>query len=250
MAEGRAWRAVATIEVDGTTAAPVRLGTSAAVTIGRSPRAGLLSPSPRIEVPRELARLRCTRAGWMLENEGSTAGRLPKPVRVAGPSIRSPHGATFQPRAWILLDRGDWTLEWDVGVAVIVRLTAETTAHAHLEVAVDDPRAAQGMATIAQDPISLTALQRRQLAALFAYLIRGEDEPETPYLVAARLLESDPAAQAHAREVVKSSVFPNVRRKVNSERRRWGLDGLRTLDEVGRYLVDVTGTLGADDLED
>lgn len=247
MSKERHWNATASISVAGIDADRFQLDTAAAVTIGRSPRCGLASPSPRIEVPRELARLRATRSGWVLENEGTTVGRRPKPVRVTGPDITSPGGAAFAPHAWVLLGPGAWTLEWDVGVRVVVRLQPhETGADAALPIARDEPRQPSGMATIAPEPIQLNEAQRRNMAALFAYRLRGDAPPKDPFAEAARLIDTNPATHAAIRNRVKSQ-YNKLRHRIARIR---GGDEFDGLDEVGRYLIDLTGTIGQDDIED
>eukprot|EP01031_Cornospumella_fuschlensis_P051918 gene51918-63482_t len=167
MTEDRRWDAQATIEVNGKTAGPFRLDHSAPVTIGRSKHAGLHSPSSRIDVPRELARLRYTKSGWLLENEGTTVGRLPKSVRIEGPDILARNGARFAAHAWVLLAEGDWTLTWDVGVTVIVRLQPCNHHDAGIGIAADQPKGNAVAATIAPEVVALNASERRNMAALF-----------------------------------------------------------------------------------
>lgn len=247
MAEDRRWKAVATIEVNGLVAGPYVMPDST-VTIGRSYRAGLRSPSPRLEVPRELARLRPTKSGWVLENEGATATRHIRPaVRVTGPSIRSKNGAVFMPYSWVLLDEGEWTLRWDAGVGVAVDLRPYAPADAMLKVAQDEPLRPSGSFTIPAEPVRLTALERRNMAALFAYLLRGEPQPGEPYKRAAEELGGDTAARQKNRDLVKAQL-PKITSRVN--RLRGSQDPLLAADEVGWYLVHVTGTLSQEDLED
>ena len=246
MPNDRLWRAVASIEVSDTSDGPFLLGTTGAVTIGRSERAGLHSPSPRIEMPRELARLRCTKSGWILENEGTTVGREPWPVKVTGPDIASHSGAVFAPRAWVLLGSGAWTLEWDVGVLVKVSLRRLTSTGEDLRDAVDQPRGNVGMATVMPEQVELTDYQRRNMAALFAYRMQGKPEPKDIYAEAARLLDPN-NARPKTRELVKSQL-PKLQRRLN--RLRGAANPLLTADDVGRYLVDITRTISFEDLED
>jgi len=243
----RLWQAVATIEVDGVSAGPFRLNRSDAVTIGRSNRAGLHSPSPRIEVPRELARLRCTRSGWVLENEGITVGRPPVSVRVTGPEIQSRNGALYAPRAWVLLGKGEWRLKWDVGVSVTVILRPLTETDEIVGDACDQPRRHDGYATFVPETVKLTVLERRNMAALFAYLIRGDPEPKESYAEAARLLGGDPSQRARTRDLLRAQL-PKITTRINKRRAKDG--AVKAFDDIGRYLVDVTGTLSRDDLED
>jgi hypothetical protein len=246
MPNGRLWHAVATIEVSGKSDGPLLLGTSGAVTIGRSERAGLHSPSPRIEMPRELARLRCTKSGWILENEGTTVGREPWPVKVTGPDIASHNGALFAPHAWVLLGTGAWTLEWDVGVVVKVSLRPLDSADQDLERAVDQPRGNDGWSTVTPEEVELTDYQRRNMAALFAYRLHGHPEPKDIYAEAARLLDPN-NVRPNTRALVKSQL-PKLQSRLN--RLRGPANPLLTADDVGRYLVDITHTIGFEDLED
>jgi hypothetical protein len=247
--DGRRWDAAATIEVNGTVAGPFELDVSDPVTIGRAGYAGLSSPSPRIEVPRELARLRATRSGWVLENEGTTVGRHPFPVRVKGAEVLTPGGALFAPHAWVLLGPGAWVLEWDVGVRVTVRLWPNA-AHEHVGTAARDrPRRGQAMATIVPEAVTLSGRERRSMVALFAYWIRAQPQPREPYAEAAQLLDPDPKTRSKTRALVKSQLRKVVAR-IN--RRRHADEALSPLelDEIGRYLVDLTDTIGLSDLED
>jgi len=252
MTEDRRWDAQATIEVNGTMAGPFRLDQSAPVTIGRSKRAGLHSPSNRIDVPRELARLRYTKSGWLLENEGTTVGRPPKSVRIEGPDILARNGARFAAHAWVLLAEGDWTLTWDVGVTVIVRLQPCNHHDTGIGIAADQPKGNAVAATIAPDVVTLNASERRNMAALFAYLIRGKPEPKELYAEAARVLGGGPDERQKNRALIKAQL-PKIAQRINRARNRGTKDAqdfLRSADDVGRYLVELTGTIGEEDLED
>ncbi|CAN5218412.1 hypothetical protein BH09ACT6_BH09ACT6_15470 [soil metagenome] len=246
MTSARLWDCAAIIEVDGKKAGPFQLDQSNAVTIGRSDRAGLRSPSPRLEVPRELARLKCTRSGWLLENEGFTVGGTPKPVRITGPDIKSRNGAVFASHAWVLLSRGNWTLKWDVGVTVTVTLTPLSKDSVDMQRAADQPRRSSGMFTVAPEPVRLTALERRNMAALFAYIIRNETMPKEIFAEAARLLGGDAEARKGNRALIKAQL-PKVTKRIN--RMRAHGDALSSHEEIGYYLVDVSGTLSSDDFE-
>lgn len=246
MASERQWDAVATITVNGKVAGPYLLGKPGHVTIGRSERAGLQSPSSRVAVPRELARLRCTQKGWMLQNEGGTVGSEPRPVRIIGPDILSLDGAVFAPHAFVLMSKGTWKLRWDVGVVVTVVLEPAGVRTDLVGEAVDEPRRFGGMGTIREEPVELTELQRRNMTALFAYLIRGEPEPKDPYAEAARLLGGDAVKRSQNRNLMKSQ-FRSIQKRLN--RKRPLLDSLSSLEEVGNYLVYLSQTLGHDDLE-
>lgn len=246
----RLWDAVASIEVNGIKAGPFHLDQAAAVTIGRSDRAGLQSPSPRIEMPRELARLRATRSGWLLENEGTTVGRLPTSVRITGPDIQTRNGARFAPHAWVLLAEGNWTLTWDVGVTVTILLQPFLEQNKAIRIAVDQPRRHDVAATVVPKHVKLNPSERRSMAALFAYLIRRDPEPKEIYAEAARILGGGPDTRSKDRALVKAQL-PKVQKRINRVRNREldGEDLLSSADDVGRYLIDVTHTLGPDDLE-
>ena len=247
MPKDRLWRAVATIEVGDEGAGPFVLGTGGAVTIGRSEGAGLRSPSLRIEMPRELARLRCTKSGWILENEGMTVGRKPRPVKVKGPEIAAPGGAVFSPHAWVLMSSGEWTLEWDVGVLVKISLRPLEPGDEALSDAVDLPRRNAAAATIRPEYVDLNESQRRNMTALFAYRILDKPQPKDIYAVAARLLDPNPETRSVTRNRLKAQL-PKLQNRLN--RLRGKGNALSTADDVGRYLVDLTGTLGPEDLED
>lgn len=247
MPNDRLWDAVATIEVDGKLGDPLRLSQQGSVTIGRSARAGLRSPSPLIKVPRELAQLRCTKSGWMLQNSGTTVGSDPKPVRITGPDIQSPSGALFAPHAWVLLSRGSWTLKWDVGITVTVTLEPLSLIGPPPALAVDQPRSAAGYLTVVPEQVRLTPLEHKNMAALFAYLIRGDPEPRHSFAEAARLLGGDEATRGKNRALIKSQL-QKVTQRINRIRAKD--DALITQEEVGLYLVNLTGTVSRDDLED
>src|SRR5690606_7141074 len=127
-------------------------------------------------VPRELARLKHFPIGWMLANSGNTVGGTKAPVRVRGPYIESTEGAEFAPNSMIILQKGEWTLEWDLPIRTVLTLTplSESSDTVDLAVARDRAHGTSGNQTLRASPVSLTPVQRTRMAALFAYLIRDE----------------------------------------------------------------------------
>ena len=102
------------------------------------------------------------------------------------------------------------------------------------------------MGTMGAEPVRLTQLQRRNMTALFAYLIRDKPEPKDPYAEAARLLGGDAAMRELNRNRVKSHLYKLIQRE---NKKRHAEDLLRSLNDLGYFLVNTTRTLGPDDLE-
>ena len=151
-------------------------------------------------------------------------------------------GDGFAPHAWVLLGRGDWTLKWDVGVSVTIFLQPLLEDDETLSDVADQPRRAGGMATIVPEPLRLTDLEHRNMATLFAYLIRREPEPKEIYAEAARVLGGDPKTRKRNRVLVKAQL-PKVARRIN--RMRNEEDAMFSPEDVGRYLVDFSEGLRA-----
>ncbi|NDO88499.1 hypothetical protein [Cellulosimicrobium composti] len=189
MAQG-GWSATAVLQVGDVVSERWLIDTESEVTIGRSPRAGLRSPSENGHVPRELARLKHFPIGWMLANSGNTVGGTKAPVRVRGPYIENAEGAEFAPNSMIILQKGEWTLEWDLPIRTVLTLTplSESSDTVDLAVARDRAHGTSGNQTLRASPVSLTPVQRTRMAALFAYLIRDGSPPENRYRAAADLL--------------------------------------------------------------
>jgi hypothetical protein len=128
----------------------------------------------------------------------------------------------------------------------MVLLEPADDASDSLEEAIDQPQRHTGMGTLLPDPVKLNELQRRNMAALFAYAIRRQPLPREPYAEAARLLGGAPSTQEKNRNLLKAQ-FPKIKRRINKNRAVE--DRLTTLEEIGFYLVTVTGTLDEDDLD-
>lgn len=243
MAQG-GWSATAVLQVGDVVSERRLIDTESEVTIGRSPRAGLRSPSENGHVPRELARLKHISIGWVLANSGNTVGGTKAPVRVRGPYIDSAEGAEFAPNSMIILQEGEWTLEWALPIRTVLTLTplSESSDAVDLAVARDRAQGTSGNQTLRASPVSLTPVQRTRMAALFAYLVREENPPENRYRAAADLL-------GESVEQVKSTA-QKVQRKINDDPFRKHAPKINGVDELGRHLVRLSRTIGEDDLED
>jgi hypothetical protein len=233
------WRAVATFDVGTRASGPFELDVDAPVTIGRSERCGLRSTDER--VPRELASLRITDEGWILENERQTVKGRIAPMRVSGRFIATRGGALLAPRAMILLQRGDWQIEWDLAVKIVLSITPLLHDGIVHPVARDKRFGEHGIGTLAPRRLWLTDDQRTRMAALYAPLIRGGERAIKPrYGVAADL--------AGCTSDQLKSTYQNVKRKVNVGR---DSDAQITgFEELGYHLIDVEGVIGNDDLPD
>lgn len=233
------WNAAATVTVGGEQLGPFALDIDAPVTIGRSARAGIRSPNRAM--PRELARLCWTRDGWIVENERHLTKGLIAPMRVRGEYITNRDGALFAPRAKVLLQPGEWTLEWDLTARITVTiapLPQDATGH---PVARDKPQGNHGHATLAPRRLELRVNQTVRMAALYAYLLRGEQHaPKHPF--------AEAAALAGCTAAQMKSTYYNVLRKVNVGRDPDAR--IIEIEELGYHLIHVEGLLGPDDLRD
>ena len=241
MPADQTWEAVAVLQVGDDKTEPMLLDVEKPVTVGRSARAGLRPPSDNAHVPRELATLRRTRSGWILTNEGNTVGRSEVPVRIRGPFIPSRDGALFASHAVVVLQRGDWTIEWDLDAKITLTLTPRVDGQQH-PTAQDRQTEHEGMATLRPEPLELTPDQRRRMAGLFAYLIRDESPPTNRMKAAAVLLEEE--------ESQIRTAFTNVKRKVNASPFRRHAVAISSLEELGDYLLNVSKVIGREDVED
>ncbi|PJI93572.1 hypothetical protein [Luteimicrobium subarcticum] len=235
------WDAAAVLQVGDDLTPVLRLDTEERVTIGRSERAGLRSPSVNRYMPRELATLNWTRFGWFIRNGRRTVGSTEARVRIAGPFIDEPNGALFAPNALVLLQRGEWTLEWELEVRTVLRLTPIAEPSLSLPVARDRPEPVgpqAGRTALARPDIALTPTQRERMGALFAYLIAGTATPPNRYQAAGELLGQDDSR-------IKSTA-QNVIRSINANRRLAA--GIKGLDELGHYLVEVAKLIGPGDV--
>jgi len=162
-------------------------------------------------------------------------------MRVSGKFIATRGGALLAPRATILLQRGDWQIEWDLAVKIVLSITPllhDGTAH---PVARDKRLGDHGIGTLAPRSLWLTDTQRKRMAALYAPLIRGGERATKPHYGAAADLAGCTSDQL-------KSTYQNVRRKVNVGR---ASDAQITgFEELGYHLIDVEGVIGNDDLPD
>lgn len=241
MPSDQTWEAVAVLQVGDDKTDPMLLDEVKPVTVGRSVRAGLRSPSDNAHVPRELATLRRTRSGWILTNEGNTVGRSEVPVRIRGPFILGRDGALFAPHAVVVLQRGTWTIEWELDAKITLTLTPRGDGQQH-PTARDREAEHEGMATLTPERLELTPDQRRRMAGLFAYLIREKAPPQNRMKAAAALLNEE--------ESQIRTAFINVKRKVNANPFRRHAARISSLEELGDYLVNVSKVIGVEDLED
>lgn len=233
------WRAAATLKVASKPLGPFELDLDAPVTVGRSERCGIRSTDKRM--PRELASLRSTPHGWIVENARHMVKGAAAPMRVHGDFIASRGGALFSPHALVLLQPGEWTIQWDLAVTVILEVTPMPAGAVDHRPARDKRHGDHGYGTLAPVAPLLTRQQAQRMAALFAYLIRGDDDvPRNRFVTGAKL--------AGCTERQLKSTRQNVQRKVNLGRAE---DAQVTdLDELGYHLVDILGVIGEDDLLD
>jgi hypothetical protein len=234
-----AWYAAASLQVGTKTLGPFALDVDAPVTIGRSRRCGIWSTDER--VPRELATIRFSHEGWILENERQTVRGRIAPMRVSGEFIATRGGALFAPRARVLLQPAEWKIEWDLAVKIVVTITPLPDDPSDHLLARDKRFGEQGIGTLAPRKLWLTDEQTIRMAALYAPLIRGDERAPKPHYVAAAVLAGCTADQL-------KSTHQNVRRKVNVGR---SADSKITdFEELGYHLIDVEGAIGEDDLPD
>ena len=231
------WRAAATFLVGTKASGPFELDLDAPVTIGRSERCGIRSTNER--VPRELATLRFTSEGWILENERQTVKGRIAPMRVSSEFIATRGGALLAPRAKILLQRGDWRIEWDLAVKIVLMISPLQHDSVDYPTARDKRYGDHGIGTFAPRRLWLTDKQTNRMAALYEPLIRGAERAPKPHYVAAAVLAGCTANQL-------KSTYQNVKRKVNV--RRAADAQITDFEELGYHLIDVEGVIGKDDL--
>lgn len=219
------------------TLGPFLLPTDIAVTLGRGEDCGL-----RVEqaaVSRELARFVPSAFGWVLENGKRTRVRLDSPFVIE---------ATFAPSAHVLLQPAVWTLTWDLDVVVEVTVRYRRPGHGephpvardHLPGHSEAKKGEQHLigTDVAGEHLNLTALQRRRLGALFAYLIEGDPKPEQLIQTASQL--SGASISQINGTWVRVMEYVNRHRDVPIER----------IEDLGYHLVEVAGVLGPDDVPD
>ncbi|WP_162891078.1 hypothetical protein [Aeromicrobium sp. A1-2] len=91
---------------------------------------------------------------------------------------------------------------------------------------------------LAGDKLNLTPIQRRRLAALYAYLLEGRPKPDQLIQEAANI-SGDSISQING-TWVRVMEYVNRHRDVPIER----------IEDLGYHLVEVAGILGPDDLPD
>ena len=228
----RPLRGEITVTVDGRPVGAWLLPQRHAVLLGRGQGAAIaLTPA---WVPRTLARLRAGDDGWLLENGPRTRVRV---------DSRWVHGAYFQPGALVVLQRGRSSLAWDLDRPLSASVDVSAAGPARREdppyalprgAPRDDSPAA--LTALAIDHLNLSPLRRHQMAVLFAHLI--EDRPAPPNLSAAA------GARLGLTEEQVKRVAYRVRERLNRHRG----EKLVRLEDLGYYLVVVSGLLGPDDL--
>lgn len=226
------WRTEVTMRVGYRTSGPWQLPPGQEVTFGRDPSAGLHTSDP--QVSRHVARFVPTPRGWVVAN-----GRRTR-LRVVSPFVMD---ASFTPGAEVLLQPADWTLSWDYDTSVEIHLVYRSARHGTPHPVARDGAgrtADTGEQMIGTDlagaRLHLTALQRRRLGALFAYLIEGRPKPDQLIRTAADLT-GDSVSQING-------TWVKVRDYVNRHRAH----PIEHLEDLGYHLVEVTGVLGPDDV--
>lgn len=198
------------------------------VSVGRRAGSGLAIGEEW--VPRGLCRFLPHPLGWLLQ-VGPRAR-----VRVASPFVGD---HVFDRHALVALQEGTALLTFPelddlLQIAVII---GEGVAEG-LEVLRDapEPGSDEVGTAYASGRVTMTEGQRRTMATVFAYLIKGEPKPDNVAAHAARRLGR--------KEQSVKNVITDVRDKVNEE--RWL--NLRTTDQLGHYLVHLSRNLMPSDL--
>ena len=213
----------------------VRLQPGDNVTFGRAETCGIKVPHSEhsSKVSSLIATFISTPMGWVLKNGQRT--------RVHAESLFT-IDASFGPKAQILLQHdADWALSWDFDVVTEMTVQYRPAARVvGLTVARDralreQPGEFAGTA-VAGHKLTLTALQRRRMGALFAYRIEGATKP-ADLLGAAAILTGD-----SKRQILNTAT--KIRDRLNFQRHVQ----IDHLDDLGYHLVEVAGVLGADDL--
>lgn len=229
------WRAEATLRVGLSVSGPFELPSDEPVTVGRAEHCGLRTANSAVS--HELARLVPSPNGWILENGKRTR------VRVVSVFVVD---ASFAPRAHVLLQPADWTLAWDLDVTTELTIRYRRPGHGEKRPVARDGepcRADDGDqhrigTDVAGEHLNLTALQRRRLGALFAYMIEGTPKPEQ-LIPAAAKRSGDSIPQI-------TGAFVRVREYVNRHREL----PIDSIEDLGYHLVEVSGVIGPDDLPD
>ena len=230
------WRVEVALQVGYDSFGPFLLPVDEPVSVGRSEQCGLRINHPAVS--RKLATFVPTPRGWILENGKRTRVRVDSLFVV---------DASFAPGAHVLLQPADWTLAWDLDVVAEATLKYRRGGHGEPYPTVRDgapPEGAPGDrqqfigTAVAGDQLNLTALQRRRLGALFAYLIEGRPPPDQLIQTAAKL-SGDSISQING-TWVRVMEYVNRHRDVP----------IGGIEDLGYHLVEVAGVIGAEDLPD
>lgn len=227
-------RAEVSVTVGGTTLGPFALPRHSPAGVGRAPGCAI-----RLEpdwAPRRLATFAPVDDGWLLRNGERT--------RLTAASRTLRHGV-FERGAVVFLQAGRWSLAWDLDGACTaeVRITSvPREASEQLPWALDDTARDDGAGVIVRTAVAgarmpLSPRTRHRLAVLFAHELDGTTPPENLCRAAGRRLD---LAEAQ----VKRTAL-RVRDRLNARREH----PLQSLEELGYYLVHVSGAIGPDDLD-
>lgn len=198
------------------------------VAAGRLPGAGLHLPHSWI--PTRLCRFMPYELGWLVQLGRARA-------RVDNKYLG---GAVFAPRTVVALQPGRSLVSFpELDDAVMIAVTIGAGQAEGLTVARDQDHEIdqERRTSYAVGRVELSESDRRVLAVAFEHLMSSKPPPANVAAAAAGKL-ADKSEQA-----VKN-VFVRVMKKVNRE--RW-LD-LRTTEQLGHYLVDLSRNLTSDDL--
>ncbi|WP_153392714.1 hypothetical protein [Ornithinicoccus halotolerans] len=152
----------------------------------------------------------------------------------------------FQPGALIMLQQGTWVLSWPLDERITLRLDIQRVPQDQVETlkVVHPRRDADALARIGTEfpgaQVDLNPVERYQLAHMFVHLINDQPAPGNLVTAAAAGIGDNVAASE-----IKQRAH-RVMRRVNKHR---GVP-LKSLHELGEYLVSVSGVLTAADLEE
>ena len=226
-----------TAHVGGRDLGTFQLPRDETVTFGRGASCGIRVPESKdaSKVSTIVATFIPTPLGWVLQNGQRTR------VRAISLFVIE---VSLEPRAQLLLQRDvDWSLTWDFDVVTEITLRYRAVGRAQAAPIARDraphPRALPspyvGTAVAGRD-LKFTALQRRRLGALFAYLIEERVQPRDLLGTAANLT-------GHSKRNILNTAI-GVRDRINQSRN----DQIIRMEDLGYYLVNVAGVLGPDDL--
>ena len=230
----RRLRAEITVTAGADVLGPFALPLHSVADIGRSPGCAIQMTPPW--APRRLASLAPVDGGWLLTNGDRT--------RVTAVS-RSVRNGVFERGAKVFLQPGHWRLSWELDgpcVANIRITSAPTDAPEHLPYALNDLQAEPAvrrarMTAIAGSEMALSPMTRHRLAVLFSHEFDDAAPPDNVCKAAAQRLGVTEAQ-------VKRTAL-RVRDRLNARREL----PLESLEQLGYYLVHVSGALSPDDLE-